>query len=138
MRAGLFILLLSTIFTLGVSAQKECSAYNYQQEILGTNNSLRSTVIDIENFIRQQLQNPATASRTEDAVIRIPVVVHILYHTQGEKVSDEQIFNQLDVLNKIFRRRNADTVKTPAVFKPLAADCEIEFKLATSDPQRRS
>lgn len=40
-------------------------------------------------------------------------------------------------MNECFRRQNADTTNTPARFKGLAADCEIEFQLATSDPKRR-
>jgi hypothetical protein len=33
---------------------------------------------------------------------------------------------------------NEDTFKTPAAFKNIAADCEIEFKLATVDPKKRA
>ena len=33
---------------------------------------------------------------------------------------------------------DADTTNTPAYFRTLAADCEIEFQLAISDPRRRS
>jgi hypothetical protein len=61
-----------------------------------------------------------------------------LYHTPGEKISDARIIQQIEMLNKCFRRKNADTANTPAVFKPLAADCEIEFRLAKSDPRKRS
>jgi hypothetical protein len=42
------------------------------------------------------------------------------------------------MLNECFRRRNADTIHTPDAFKSVAADCEIEFKLAISDPERRA
>ena len=50
----------------------------------------------------------------------------------------QRIQEQLDVLNRDFRRRNADTVKTPGVFATLAADMEIEFQLAKSDPMGKS
>jgi hypothetical protein len=66
------------------------------------------------------------------------VVVHILYHQPLENVSDAQVNSQITALNRAFRRQNADTINTPARFKPYAADCEIEFQLATSDLKRKS
>jgi hypothetical protein len=66
------------------------------------------------------------------------VVVHVLYHQQSENVSDEQVYKQIEALNQCFRRLNADTVNTPLWFKPFAADCEIEFKLAISDPRKKA
>ncbi|MEO5570675.1 MAG: M43 family zinc metalloprotease [Bacteroidia bacterium] len=64
----------------------------------------------------------------------IPVVFHVIHEGGPENISTAQILDQLDSLNKDFRRLNADTVDTPAPFKPLAADCNIEFRLAQLDP----
>jgi hypothetical protein len=41
--------------------------------------------------------------------------------------------SQIFALNRDFRKLNADTVKIPESFKALAADCGIEFQLATVD-----
>src|SRR5690606_668400 len=46
-----------------------------------------------------------------------------------------QIFSQIEQLNKDYRRRNEDTTNTPNIFKQFAADVEIEFCLASRDPQ---
>lgn len=70
-------------------------------------------------------------------VITIPVVFHILYNNAAQNIDQSVIAQQLAVLNTAFRKKNADTVNIPAAFKSLAADCEIEFKLATSDPFMR-
>jgi len=37
-------------------------------------------------------------------------------------------------LNKDFRKLNIDTINTPNVWETIAADCEIEFCMATVDP----
>ncbi|MBK7183135.1 MAG: hypothetical protein IPH89_09460 [Bacteroidetes bacterium] len=37
-------------------------------------------------------------------------------------------------MNKTFRKQSADTASIIAAFKPLHADCDIEFRLATLDP----
>ena len=72
------------------------------------------------------------------SVIRIPVVVHVLYNTAVQNISDAQIMGQIDALNRDFRRRNADTANTPDRFKQFAADVMIEFVLATADPSGRA
>jgi hypothetical protein len=130
-------LIFSFLLLLGVGQLKaqNCTTFPYQQEQLKNNIGLAEKIREIEEFTKQQI---ASTARTEGTVIKIPVVVHILYHYPSEKISDELVQSQIDVLNKCFRRRNADTVKTPASFKPLAADVEIEFQLAISDPQRKS
>jgi hypothetical protein len=46
--------------------------------------------------------------------------------------------SQIQALNRDFRKLNPDTIKIPAAFKALAADCGIEFQLATVDSKGRS
>ncbi|WP_315816307.1 hypothetical protein [Paraflavitalea speifideaquila] len=71
-------------------------------------------------------------------MIKIPVVVHVLYNTPDQNISDAQIKSQIEVLNKDFRKLNGDTVNIPAMFKHLAADCQLEFELAKIDPSGRA
>ena len=63
-------------------------------------------------------------------LITIPVVFHVLYNTAAENISDAQIMSQLQILNDDFRRLNADQDNVWAQ----AADTQIEFCLATQDP----
>ena len=67
-------------------------------------------------------------------LIRIPVVVHVVYKTAAQNISDAQIQSQIDVLNQDFRRLNADAASTPAAFAGVAADPRLEFALAARDP----
>ncbi|HEY8400910.1 MAG TPA: M43 family zinc metalloprotease [Cytophagaceae bacterium] len=69
-----------------------------------------------------------------NATLVIPVVVHIVYKDIKDSLSEERIRSQINVLNEDFKRLNADKNKTPTAFKSVAADCEIEFKLANVDP----
>ncbi len=50
-----------------------------------------------------------SASRIFTGVVKIPVVVHNLYHLPEEKISDVQVLSQIEALNTYFRKRNADT-----------------------------
>src|SRR5690606_37372380 len=65
---------------------------------------------------------------------RIPVLVHVVYRTDAENISQAQIESQIEVLNAAFRRRNADIKNVPAPFQPLIGDPRLEFALATTDP----
>ncbi|MCO6498310.1 MAG: T9SS type A sorting domain-containing protein [Chitinophagaceae bacterium] len=67
-------------------------------------------------------------------VIVVPVVVHVLYNTSDQNISDQRIIDQINSLNRDYRRRNADTVNTPAAFRDRAADVQIVFALAQRDP----
>ena len=66
-----------------------------------------------------------------DTVIRIPVVVHVIHRLSSENISTSQINSQLAVLNKDFRKLNADTTNAVSWSK---ADVKFEFILATKDP----
>lgn len=138
MKTGLIFSFLLWIGINKLTAQI-CATFSYQQEQLRSTPGLAEKIREVEAFVNKQTANTgSTVSRTEGTVIKIPVVVHILYHDPSEKISDAIVQSQIKVLNDCFRRRNADSVKTPASFKPLAADCEIEFQLATSDSRSRS
>lgn len=68
------------------------------------------------------------------AVLTIPVVVHIVYTAPDQNLPDSQILSQIAVLNEDFRKLNADTALRRPEFDSLAADMEVEFCLATTDP----
>jgi len=68
------------------------------------------------------------------AVIKIPVVFHVVFENATENISDAQIMSQLAVLNEDYRKLNANFSQTPSVFQGLGADFEFEFCLATEDP----
>jgi len=142
MRTLFFAVSLILISHRQLSAQQSCSSYSYKLQELMNNPSLKNEISTIERFVQQKLASRAAniAGKPQGGsfVIKIPVVVHILYHQPEENISDERIYSQISVLNENFRRLNADTVNTPEAFKSIAADCEIEFQLATSDPQRRN
>ena len=71
-------------------------------------------------------------------IITIPVVVHVVWKTNAQNISDAQIESQIEVLNEDYRRTNIDQINTPSVWQSIAADCEIEFCLAKIDPDGNS
>ncbi len=91
-------------------------------------------VINRQAIENQTAAYTASAQPKKRFVKTIPVVVHVLYNTVSQNVSDAQIASQIQVLNEDFRKLNADVSNAPAAFSGLAADCEINFCLAQRDP----
>ncbi len=72
---------------------------------------------------------------TEKATIyKIPVVFHVLHMNGVENISDEQIYDALAILNRDYRKLNADTANVHLDFAGMPADIEVEFVLATKAP----
>lgn len=67
----------------------------------------------------------------------IPVVFHVIHEYGSENISKEQILSQIESLNRDFSFTNPDKSNIPAGFMELAADPEIEFRLATKDDAGR-
>ena len=91
---------------------------------------------DINNqatkFAAQQV---GVAQRSTAAIsVTIPVVVHVLYSTAAENISDAQIASQIAVLSEDYHKLNADAGSVPAPFAGLSADTGIQFVLAKRNP----
>ncbi|THU36124.1 T9SS type A sorting domain-containing protein [Niastella caeni] len=71
--------------------------------------------------------------RTEATTIYIPIVFHIVL-TNPSVVTDAQIQNQVEQMNKDFAGLNADSTLIPAAFKPLFAKTNIQFRMAQRTP----
>jgi len=71
---------------------------------------------------------------TKATIYTIPVVFHVLHFGGVENISDEQILNALFILNRDYRKLNADTANVHPDFQGMPADIEVEFKLATIAP----
>lgn len=74
------------------------------------------------------------AQATPRSVVSIPVVVHVVYKTNLDNISDGQIQSQIDALNADYRKLNPNAASVPPDFKPFAADMGIEFCLASRTP----
>lgn len=85
-----------------------------------------------DEIIRQkELQSNANPKGT---IYKIPVVFHVLHNNGIENISDEQIFDAVDILNRDYRLLNSDANNVHADFQGMPSDVEIEFVLATKAP----
>lgn len=131
------ILLLTSALVSVAQTPEPCATMDFLKEQIKSfpeyADSLAKSEEQIQNWIQEN------GKRTEKMIYKIPVVVHVVYNANHpeQNIPDWQIQSQIDVLNEDFRRINSDSSQTPSVFKPIAADCEIEFCLAKRDPLNR-
>jgi len=124
-----------------------CVAQTYAQgvqrcatdELMEAQYNANPTLRDQVQQLRRDAQNWSATHQGQRMVITIPVhviVVHLPSESvgTGRNLSMTQIQSQIDVLNEDYRRLNTDASNTPAAFQGVAADCEIEFCLASVDP----
>lgn len=125
---------LITILSNAQETTKRCYTTEKYQEAVAENPEILSIQEQLELFTDNYIQNENPESRN---IITIPVVVHVIYRTtaQNAAMTDTRIQNQINILNKDFNGTNADTNLTPAPFKPLRGNAQINFCLAKRDPQ---
>lgn len=82
----------------------------------------------------QDYYTPPVSEKITGIIYTIPVVFHVLHNNGSENISDAQILDALTILNRDFRKLNADANSVHAAFQGMPADVEIEFKLATVAP----
>lgn len=112
--------------------QRKCATMEHHAATVQMNPQVQSNLDQINVLTQQMIENGTVDM--EKAVVTIPVVVHVLYNTAAQNISQAQIQSQIDVLNKDFRKLNSDWSNTPSVYSGLVADCEFNFCLASVDP----
>src|SRR5687767_13404410 len=134
-----FLLLCLLHIGLFGSTQERCASLGYAELQLAENPSEAQKITAAESFLLKKSSFTSINARTEmPAVIRIPVVVHVVYNNASQNIPDARVKSQVDALNRDFRRINNDTANTPFRFQSIAADIQIEFYLATTDPKGRA
>ena len=116
--------------------QRNCGTMQHLEFLQSKDPQLKVRMQDNEKKLQNWIKNNANEKLSN--IIAIPVVVHVVYNNNNENISDQQIQSQIDILNEDFRRLNADAVNTPSAFLSVSADCQIEFCLATTDPNGNS
>jgi hypothetical protein len=62
-------------------------------------------------------------------VVTIKTIVHVVYNTDAQNLTQAQIASQIKGLNKDFRATNPDKSGTPAPWLGLVTDSRIQFKV---------
>jgi len=135
----IFILSITCLFAAYTFAQEElirCGNSIHQE-------ALQATYPDFTENVNAKFDEAITAIaqpeyKSNNVVYNVPVVIHVVYKNSSENLTDAQIQSQMDILNADYRNINPDGNQVPNLFGNLVSDAEIEFCLATVDPNGNS
>ena len=100
-------------------------------------NELKQNPEFMKSWLKDQADQQAAMqykSTEKGIVYKIPIVFHVLHNNGVENISDEQIIDQLEILNRDFRLLNTDAANVQSAFSGMPSDVAVEFVLATKAP----
>jgi hypothetical protein len=106
--------------------RRQCGTMQVHFRLLEADPGFRARQTALEHATARRLE----AARATWKVVTIPTVVHVVYRTAAENISDAQVRSQIRVLNRDFRRKNPDRSKVPAIWSGLVGDAGVRFTLA--------
>lgn len=111
-----------------------CETDKYMREVQMKDPEFLKNQADLERQTEEYLQSQRAANSGQRVRRVIPIVFHIFHNGGPENISKERILEQVEILNRDFQRMNSDTNETNPIYKSIAANCDIEFRLAKIDP----
>jgi hypothetical protein len=133
MKKIIFTLMLA-IFGFSAHAQTEkCATMQILEKRIAKDPSIKLRMEQSEIKTQKWISANSNA-KGGIQLVTIPVVVHVLWNDPIENISAAQIQSQIDILNEDFRLLNSDSLPDTHPFWNYTADTEIEFCLASTDP----
>ena len=111
---------------------KTCGTTEAMERLFEEQPETRAQFERADARLEQETANFVDGNR--DELIVIPVVFHIIHNNGPENISDEQVYSAIEVANRDLRLLNEDADQIVSAFTDIAADSEIELRLAQRDP----
>ncbi len=112
----------------GNELRRSCGAMASHMMLLEQVPAFRANQLRLENATTRRREAPVDLSKAK--IVTIKTVVHVVYRTEDQNITQKQIDSQITALNKDFRATNADRKGTPEPWLGLVTDTRIQFKLA--------
>lgn len=109
---------------------KYCGFDEVIEQINVVNSGFKSSI----DLIYEIAKKHGNENGSRDIIYKIPIVFHVVYNNDAQNLPDYVIESQVQVLNDHFRRQHDNVNQTREEFLPFASDIEIEFELASEDP----
>ncbi|MEO8151401.1 MAG: T9SS type A sorting domain-containing protein [Bacteroidia bacterium] len=111
---------------------RSCATMDYLTWQKSLDPTIEARMIADEAQLQQLIANPDLLKTT--TIVTIPVVVHVVYNSAVQNISDVLIQSQIDILNEDYNAMNSDVAKVPPYFKSRIGNSEVKFCLASRDP----
>lgn len=107
---------------------RTCASDELLQQQLAGDPDFRARYAQLESATGEYVRK-ARVSGSRATTLEIPVIVHVVYNSAAQNISDEQIAAQLAVLNEDFTMQNDDSRNVPTWFSGLKTSMNITFRL---------
>jgi len=127
----------SLLLALNICQAQEvepCGIYNSTVRTFGFTPDQIEAMSEASHQLEMETKMANLQGEQRDDLIVIPIVFHIIHFNGPENISNDQIYNAVEVLNRDFRALNEDQSQVVDAFIDIIADVEIEFRLAKKDP----
>ena len=111
----------------GPKLRRSCGALAAHMMLLEKYPSFRAAQMRLEGATEKRRQTGVDLKKSK--LVTIKTVVHVVYKTDEQNISDAQIKSQFTAMNKDFRATNSDKSQTPPPWKGLVTDSRMQFKL---------
>lgn len=138
------VLTLASIFCVSIGLfaqeppQRNCGTLQHHEYLKQTRPNYEADLNQYNQAIEKYLADKAAGlsiGKSAITTITVPVVVHVVYRTASENISNTQAASQVTVLNNDFAKLNSDAIKvTQPTFSTVASGAQIRFCLAQRDP----
>lgn len=135
MKKVLLAMLLCGFTAFTVSAQGHfCTTDEHSNAYLQSHPEAIQMREQLEQFTRQFAANRAQNRTSSSVIYTVPVVFHILHEYGNENISDAQVMDEIEWLNRDYNKLNPDTIDVIPEFENNIANIGFEFRLAQLDP----
>ena len=123
---------LITFFTTTTFAQEvePCGIYNAHVRMFGLTPDQVQSMSEGARQLEAETRHAEQYGLMRDELIIIPIVFHVIHNNGEENISDEQIHNAVEILNRDYAALNPDIDQVIEEFADITANIEIEFRLA--------
>jgi Pregnancy-associated plasma protein-A len=111
----------------GPKLRRSCGALAAHMMLLEKYPSFRANQMRLEGATEKRRQTDVDLTKAK--LVTIKTIVHVVYKTDEQNISDAQIKSQFKAMNKDFRATNPDRSQTPAPWHGLVTDTRVQFKL---------
>jgi len=111
--------------------ERKCASHEILEQQMAADPARARAIQDLEEFTRRFIQSEDIQKKKSNTTLNIPVVVHMVYNTEAQKLSVSQIESQIAVLNEDFNLQNSDAglVNQNPDFASVQANVGIRFTL---------
>jgi len=125
-------LLLAAVFTYAQTPQRKCGTMDYLEQQKSADPSLENNMQALDDQMQKWIDNNQDYINNSKVVITVPVVVHVVYSTTAQNITDARVQEQINILNRDYAGLNTHSMGSFST--SLKVNTELQFCLAQRTP----